>query len=91
MTYETLEKASEIKEKIDNLQYEIIRLPRELLSSTNKKYAERFLKREYRLKILGGVRSGDFDIQLTDEDLKALVSIRENKIKDLQKELEELN
>lgn len=91
MTDETLKKANEIKERIDSLQYEIDRLPRELLSSIHNKYTERILKREYKLKILKGVFSGDFEMKLTDEDLKALVRIREDKIRELQKELAELN
>lgn len=90
MTEEALKRANEIKAEIDRLQYEVKRLPRELLSSVYNKYAERFLKRTYFLHILKGVFDGDFVMKLTDEDLKALVRIRENKIKELQRELAEL-
>ena len=91
MTEETLKRANEIKAEIDRLQYEVKRLPRELLSSVYNKYAERFLKRRYLLNILKGTFDGDFVMKLTDEDLKVLVRIREDKIKELQKELAELN
>lgn len=91
MTEETLIIANEIRKRIDKLQYEIDRLPRELISSVHNKYAERILKREYRLKILEGIFNDGFEMELTDEDLKALVRIRENKIKELQKELAELH
>ena len=91
MTEKTLIRANEIKAEIDRLQYEAKLLPRKLLSSVNNQYAERFLKRRYLLNILGGILNGDFVMKLTDEDLKALVRIRENKIKELQRELEELH
>lgn len=92
MTEETLIIANEIKKRIDSLRYEINRLPRELLSSVNNKYTERILKREYKLKFFrDGVFSGDFEMKLTDEDLKALIRIREDKITELQKELAELH
>ena len=92
MTEKTSEMANEIKTEINRLQYEVKRLPRELLSSVHNKYAERFLKREYTIKILKRVFSGDdFLIKLADEDLVALVRIREDKIKKLQNELAELH
>ena len=90
MTEKTLKRANEIKAEIDRLQYEVNRLPRELLSSSNNLYAERILKRRYFLNIIKGVFDGDFVMKLTDEDLKALVRIREDRIKELQKELSEL-
>ena len=91
MTEETLIRANEIKIEIDRLQHEVKLLPRQLLSSDNDQYAERILKRGYLLNILGGVFNGDFVMKLTDEDLKALVRIRVDKIKELQKELAELH
>lgn len=91
MTEETLKKANEIRDRIDSLQHEINILPRKLLSSVHNEYSERFLKREYKLRIFKGSFSGDFVMKLTDEDLKALVRIREDKVKELQKELAELH
>lgn len=90
MTEETLIRANEIKAEIDRLQYEVKWLPRQLLSSVNNQYAERILKRRYLLNILGGVFNENFSMKLTDEDLKALVRIRKDRIKELQKELSEL-
>lgn len=43
------------------------------------------------MHILKGIFDGNFVMKLTDEDLKALVRIRENKIKELYKELAELH
>ena len=91
MTEKTLKRANEIKIEIDRLQHEVKLLPRQLLSSVNNQYAERVLKRRYFLHILKGIFNGDFEMKLTDEDLKALVRIREDKIKELQKELAELH
>lgn len=91
MTEETLKRANEIKAEIDRLQYEVKRLPRQIISSVHNQYAERILKRRYFLHILKGIFDENFVMKLTDEDLKALVRIRENKIKELQKELAELH
>ena len=91
MTEETLIIANEIKTDIDELQYEVKKLPRKLVSSIESKYSKRILKIEYKLKFLGDVFKDYFEMELTDEDLKALVKIREDKIKKLQKELAELH
>lgn len=91
MTEETLIIANEIKKRIDKLQNEINRLSRSLLSSIYNKYSKRILIREYKLKFLGDVFANGFEMELTDEDLKALVRIRENKIKELQTKLAELH
>ena len=91
MTEETLKRANEIKAEIDRLQYEVKRLPRSLLSSIYNKYSKRILIREYKLKFLGDVFANGFEMELTDEDLKALVRIRKDKIKELQTKLAELN
>ena len=91
MTEETLIIANEIKKRIDKLQNEINRLQRSLLSSIHNKYSKRILIREYKLKFLGDVFVNGFEMELTDEDLKALIRIRKDKIKELQTKLAELH
>lgn len=99
MTETTLARANTLKKEIDQLEKEIRLLPRELLSSTNNKYAERFLRKEYHLRFEIGIFKGDImegvgederTMKLTDEDLNALIDIRKRKLAELRKELTEL-
>lgn len=95
MTEETLIMANEIKSQIDRLQYEAAQLPRKLVSSANNKYTKRVLRRmERKRKFIlndGSCFYTSFEMQLTDEDLKALVEIREKKIRNLKEELAALS
>lgn len=77
--------------RLDKLQNEINRLTRSLLSSIHNKYSKRILIREYKLKFLGDVFVNGFEMELKDEELKALVRIRKDKIKELQTKLEKLH
>lgn len=97
MTVETLEKANEIKNEIINLKKECEKLPRQYLDWRDKKHG-------YWKRMLIGIGNkimvkypqsyeGDKNIlmELSEEDLSALVEIREKKIELLNQELEKLN
>jgi hypothetical protein len=97
MTVETLEKANEIKNEIIKLKKECEKLPRQYLDWRDKKHG-------YWKRMLIGIGNkimvkypqnyeGDKNIlmELSEEDLSALVEIREKKIELLNQELGKLN
>lgn len=96
MTEASLERAVQIKKQIDQLKYEIKRLPKERVS-TNKEsefydiIRERIVTKGFLLKIPNTFALDRHIMILTDEDLKALIEVREKKLKALRKELEELS
>lgn len=98
MTEEKLNRANELAENIKQLEAEIHELPRKYTSPiTNKegKVVRLLVKEVTQVKMyVQGVwkktRKGNFSIALTDEDLQALVDIRERKLEALRKELEDL-
>lgn len=97
MTGETLIRANEIKEEINRLNNEIKELPRYIIDrreyeKTGHMYIPRRLVRErYKLVAFKGHFSKDYEMELTEEDLDALVGIRLNKVTELKKEFEQLN
>lgn len=103
MNEKTLSKATEIKNQIDVLRNEIKEFPRyilnrEIYEKSNKKYGyisrnlERVKKRRFCfvLRVHKGYQSNDLIFELSDEDLQALVDIRQRKIETLLNELEKL-
>lgn len=97
MTIEALEKANEIKNEISKLKKECERLPRQYLDWRDKKHG-------YWTRMLVGIGNkimvrfpqnyeGDKNIlmELSEEDLNALVELRKKKIESLNQELEKLN
>ncbi|WP_097006745.1 hypothetical protein [Lacrimispora amygdalina] len=97
MTIETLEKANEIKNEINKLTVECERLPRQYLDWRDKKHG-------YWKRMLVGIGNKIFVrfpqnyeggkniiMELNEEDLNALVELREKKIELLNQELEKLN
>ena len=97
MTEETLKKAIDIQKRISELKIECERIPRQYLNWRNKEegYWRRMLvKIKEKVFVKFPQRyEGDKDtlMELTEEDLKCLVSIREKEIKELEIELVELN
>lgn len=95
MTEQTLNKANELKRQIDELESECERLPRKYIHDDDdrvyfkrhlvqiaQKFFVQFPKRHNRdMKTL---------LELSEEDLQALVDIRMNKITMLREELENL-
>lgn len=77
MERNVLEKANELTTEIERLNKEIVELP------VNK------LLRKYKFKA-GRYIFRDFEIELTKDDIKALIDLRLNRVKELEKELEEL-
>lgn len=96
MDKETLNRASEIKRKIEELQKEIEEFPRYIIDrkeyeKSGRMYVKRFLVRErYKLRVPKGYFCDDLEFELSEEDLQALVDIRKQKIKELEEELEKL-
>ncbi len=96
MNKETLEKANEIKRKIEKLQQEIKEFPRYILDSkeyekSGHMYVKRLLVRErYKLRVPRGCYVKDLEFELSEEDLQALVDLRIQKVEELEKELENL-
>lgn len=92
----TLDRANEIKAKIEALEKEIKELPRYIIDHKEYKksghmYIGRYLIRErYKIKIFKGQFSPDFEIELSEEDLQALIEIRQRKIAKLEEELKNL-
>lgn len=96
MDKETLNRASEIKRKIEELQKEIEEFPRYIIDrkeyeKSGHMYVKRFLVRErYKLRVPKGHFCDGLEFELSEEDLKALVDIRKQKIKELEEELKKL-
>lgn len=98
MTDKTFEKATQIKNKIADLQKEIKEFPRCVVDvgeyeKTGHKhyYIKRLFKKEvYKIRIPKGYCCKDLEFELSEEDLQALVDIRLRKVKELEKELTEL-
>lgn len=99
MTEETLNKANELKAEIERLNKEVLELPRYIINhrqyeESNHKYMyipRRLVRERYKLVAFKGHFSKDYEMELTEEDLKALVKIRIDKISELKTELAELN
>lgn len=77
MKRDVLEKANELTTEIERLNKEIVELP------VNK------LLRKYKFKA-GGYIFRNFEIELTNDDIKALVDLRVKQVEKLKRELEEL-
>lgn len=92
----TLNKANQIKQQIEQLQKEIDEFPRYIVDrkeyeKSGHMYIKRFIMRErWKLKVPKGVFTKDLEFELSEEDLQALVELRQRKVKELEKELEEL-
>ncbi len=95
MDKETLDRANEIKIEIEKLQREIKEFPRYILDpkeyeKSGHMYVKRLLVRErYKLIVPKGIVK-DLEFELSEEDLRALVDLRIQKVKELEKELENL-
>lgn len=96
MDKETLDRANEIKSIIEKLQREIKEFPRYILDQkeyekSGHMYVKRLLVRErYKLRVPKGYYVKDLEFELSEEDLRALVDLRIQKVKELEKELENL-
>ncbi len=96
MDKETLDRANEIKIEIEKLQREIKEFPRYILDQkeyekSGHMYVKRLLERErYKLRVPKGYYAKDLEFELSEEDLRALVDLRIQKVKELEKELENL-
>ena len=96
MDKKTLNRANEIKREIEKLQKEINEFPRYIINQKEYEesgcmYVKRFLVRErYKLKVPKGCFVEDLKFELSEEDLQALVGLRVQKIRELEKELEDL-
>ncbi len=96
MDKETLDRANEIKIEIEKLQREIKEFPRYILNQkeyekSGHMYVKRLLERErYKLRVPKGYYVKDLEFELSEEDLRALVDLRIQKVKELEKELENL-
>lgn len=96
MNKETLNRANQIKQQIEQLQKEIDEFPRYIVDQkeyekSGHMYIKRLLVRErYRLRVPKGIYLKDLEFELSEEDLQALVELRQKKVKELEKELEEL-
>lgn len=77
MKRDVLERGNELTAEIERLNKEIVELP------VNK------LLRKYKFKA-GGYIFRNFEIELTKDDIKALIDLRLKQIEKLEKELEEL-
>lgn len=92
----TLNKANQIKQQIEQLQKEIDEFPRYIVDrkeyeKSGHMYIKRFIMRErWKLKVPKGIFTKDLEFELSEEDLQALVELRQRKVKQLEKELEEL-
>lgn len=99
MTEETLKKANEIKAEIERLNKEALEIPRYI--TNHRQYEEsghkymyiprRLVREKYKLVAFKGHFSKDYEMELTEEDLKALAEIRQKKIAKLKTKLAELN
>lgn len=96
MDKQTLNKANEIKQRIEELQKEIEEFPRYIVDPKEYKksghmYVKRLLIRErYKLKVPKGYFQKDLEFELSEEDLQALVELRQKKIAELEEELKSL-
>ena len=96
MNRETLDRADEIKRKIEELEKEIAEFPRYIIDhkeyeKSGRMYVRRFLIRErYKLKVPKGYFSKDLEFELSEEDLQALVELRKRKVTELEEELKKL-
>lgn len=92
----TLDKANQIKQQIEQLQKEIDEFPRYIVDrkeyeKSGHMYIKRFIMRErWKLKVPKGVFTKDLEFELSEEDLQALVELRQRKVNQLEKELEKL-
>lgn len=89
----TLDKANQIKQQIEQLQKEIDEFPRYIVDrkeyeKSGHMYIKRFIVRErWKLKVPKGIFTKDLEFELSEEDLQALVELRQKKVKQLEKEL----
>lgn len=96
MNRETLKRAEEISEEIKRLENEINELPRYIIDKRAYKesgnmYVKRILERyKFKVRIPHGYFQKDLELEMSEEDLQALVELRVKKVKELEKELEEL-
>lgn len=103
MTQEALQRANEIQAELKKLEMEVKDLPRWIFdnraySEQKRGYIGRFLRmgRKNTPVIEASVKStgfpfGNYDeIEMSEEDLNALIEVRKAKIEALTKELEEL-
>lgn len=92
----TLNRANEIKRKIDALKKEIEEFPRYIVNreeyeKSGHMYIKRLIIRErWKLKVPKGFFQNDLEFELSEEDLQSLVDLRQKKVKELEKELEQL-
>ena len=99
MTVENLEKAKEIEKKISAIKEEITLIPRVIVdwrgyeeSGHKYYYIKRLLKVWKNKRAIRAIKgyNRQVEIELSEEDLNALVEIRRNKLKELEKQLTEL-
>lgn len=86
MTEEKFKKACEIKNEIKKLEEEF-----DFLISYEHKYY-RLFRSKYKFILEVNKGHGDYNpkICLNDEDMRTLISLRSNRIRELRKQLEEL-
>ena len=96
MKRKTFQRAEEISKEIKRLENEIIEFPRYIVDKkayeeSGYMYVKRILERyKFKVRIPKGVFQKDLEFELSEEDLQALVELRVKKVKELEKELEEL-
>lgn len=102
MKREDIEKAQKIIAEMDQLQEQIDEIPRYIVNrqeyekSGHKymyiaRYFQRFCKgKKNVLKAFKGQCYDDYVLELTEEDLQALVDIRKRKLAELETELEKI-
>ena len=99
MTVENLEKAKEIEKQISEIKEEMELIPRVVVDwrgyeETGHKcyYIKRLLKVWKNKRAIRAIKgyNREVEIELSEEDLNALIEIRRNKLKELEKQLTEL-
>ena len=96
MKIETIYKANEIEAKIKELERQIKEFPRYIIDrqqyeKSGHMYVKRIFERyKFKIRIPKGYYQKDLELELSEEDLQALVDLRKKKIEELKKRLEEL-
>lgn len=99
MTIENLEKAKEVEKQISAIKEEMALIPRVIVdwrgyeeSGHKYYYIKRLLKiwkNKRAIRAIKGYKS-EVEIELSEEDLNALIEIRRKNLKELEKQLTEL-